>query len=95
MAYRKTRPNTSGQARSQMKEFLIIALMCCGVVLFALYRNKDVSVSMSFVRQLVEFTIDARDAAPEGGGARPALPLAGEHKQHDKSVLNQDRGPVR
>jgi type IV secretory pathway TrbL component len=41
---------------------LAVMVVCfVGVVLFALYRRKNVSVSMS-IRPLFQFTIDAKDA---------------------------------
>lgn len=49
---------------------LMIIALICGIVLYALHRQKDVMVSMCFLR-LVEFKIDARDVGPRGEGKRP------------------------
>jgi hypothetical protein len=51
---------------------MVVALCFLGVVMFALHRRKNVNVSMSILRRLFEFTIDAKDAPPHPGSTTVA-----------------------
>jgi hypothetical protein len=42
----------------------VVVLSFLGVVMFALHRRRNVNISMSILRRLFEFTIDAKDTPP-------------------------------
>src|ERR1035438_7473382 len=69
---------------------MVVALCFLGVVTFALHRRRNVSVSMSILRRLFEFTINAKDTPPLGNAVNSAY--WSKEIQHGKPVPGVIRG---